>query len=330
MPGRNRRIIGPIGLWLICLLTIQPPGPLAADSGVLEAGRLPSVLLGRDLVYSTYLPPGHDAGRTPPQAAHQDRAPGQDRASDPNRPVDSDQSDWPVLMLLHGHGGNERDWLHAGRLQTTADRLIAEGRIAPLIVAMPDGDNSWYVDNADPGGAGPIAQTLLDEFPNHLAAEYGASLGRERTAIAGLSMGGYGALRLSFGNPDRYAAVVSMSGAMFSPEPDRDDFSTLQLDLFNIAFGDPFDPDRFERASPFSLIAGLSAAAQPAILLMAGDDDFFALDLETMRLHLALEKAGIESEIRITDGGHDWRLWADHLETALLFVDAAWRAQAAK
>lgn len=280
----------------------------AAASTVREQLRMPSRLLDRDLVFSLYLPSGH---------------PGAILAS-PGGEATADRS-WPLLILLHGHGGNDRDWLRAGKLRETADQLVASGVIRPLIVVMPDADNSWYVDNPDPGGGGPVASALLQELPAHLARHYGASLDPEESAVAGLSMGGYGALRFAFGEPERFAAVASLSGAVFSPETSRAAFSALQLRLFNIAFGDPLDPIRFDEASPFSLVTHLEAAnPRPDILLMAGDDDFFLLDHETMRLHLALEAAGIESEIRITDGGHVWPLWADHLEAALRFIEAAW------
>ncbi|MEO1017646.1 MAG: alpha/beta hydrolase family protein [Pseudomonadota bacterium] len=292
---------------IMMLIALASPLGGASSSTIRDSERMPSRLLDRDLVFSLYLPPQHPDRSTK-------------RNSSPQPVADF----WPLLILLHGHGGNDRDWLHAGKLQETADGLIEAGQIEPLIIVMPDGDNSWYVDNSDPGGAGLIASALIEELPSYLAVHYQASLSPAHTAIAGLSMGGYGALRLGFNEPGRFAAIVSMSGAVFSPEISRAEFSELQLNLFNTAFGDPFDPERFAAASPFNLIPELRASpARPDILLMAGDDDFFALDLETMRLHLALEEAGVASEIRITDGGHVWPLWADHLDPALRFINAS-------
>jgi enterochelin esterase family protein len=61
---------------------------------------------------------------------------------------------------------------------------------------------------------------------------------------------------------------------------------------------------------------------RPALYLTCGDDDGLELALGNVLLHLALERAGIESELRVTDGGHDWTLWSQELEPVLRFVGA--------
>ena len=53
---------------------------------------------------------------------------------------------FPVVYLLHGYGGNDRQWIEGGKADETLDRLIGEGAIPPVIAVMPDASNSWYVD----------------------------------------------------------------------------------------------------------------------------------------------------------------------------------------
>src|SRR5579859_5371134 len=109
--------------------------PLRAQtsaSEIREDEHFASAALGRDLAYALYLPPGRDA---------------------PGRR-------FPTLYLLHGVDGNHREWLEEGHLRESLDRLIGVGAVAPMIVVMPDGDNSWYVDSKGLGGPGDYASAI--------------------------------------------------------------------------------------------------------------------------------------------------------------------------
>ena len=113
-----------------------------------------------------------------------------------------------------------------------------------MVVVTPAAGNSWYVDNADAGGAGYYATAFLDELIPYIDSRF-ATLGRrEGRAIAGLSMGGYGALRYALDRPDLFCAVASLSGALFKPRQrlDEDDIEDLHG-----AFGDPFEPRPLRR-----------------------------------------------------------------------------------
>jgi enterochelin esterase family protein len=227
---------------------------------------------------------------------------------------------YPVLYLLHGTDGDENDWLDAGHLAQTADALIASGKVPPMIVVTPAAGNSWYVDNADPGGAGLYASAFLDELIPYVDSRF-ATLGRrEGRAIAGLSMGGYGALRYALDRPDLFCAVASLSGALFKPRQrlDADDIEDLHG-----AFGDPFDRARFDAASVFPLVDRVAkVATPPAIYLASGDQDWYNLDENTAKFYLALKKAGVRASLRIRDGGHDWDFWSRELGPVLRFVGA--------
>ena len=272
------------------LLVLLAHGQARAASEVRRGLTMPSRLLPAPLAFSVYLPDGYGTGARR----------------------------YPVLYLLHGTDGDENDWLDAGQLARTADSLIASGKIPPMVVVTPAAGNSWYVDNADAGGAGYYATAFLDELIPYIDSRF-ATLGRrEGRAIAGLSMGGYGALRYALDRPDLFCAVASLSGALFKPRQrlDEDDIEDLHG-----AFGDPFDRARFDAGSVFQMIDQVAKSAEPpAIYLASGDQDWFDLDENTAKFYLALKKAGVRASLRIRDGGHDWAFWSRELAPVLRFV----------
>ncbi|GAB4167353.1 MAG: alpha/beta hydrolase family protein [Thalassobaculales bacterium] len=222
---------------------------------------------------------------------------------------------WPLVYLLHGLEGHERDWLEAGGLAATLDRAIADG-MPPLAVAMPMAGNSWYVDS---DAFGPVHRALATDLVAVVEARHQAGGCRQARAAGGLSMGGYGALLLAFARPERYAAAVSLSGSIFRPMPeDAAARAQRRVRMFGPAFGDPFDWRRFNAWNLFlKLPAVAGAAPRPAFWLHAGDDDFPGILDGTVALHLGLRQAGAESELRVTEGGHEWPVWARDIGPAL-------------
>lgn len=89
--------------------------------------------------------------------------------------------------------------------------------------------------------------------------------------------------------------------------------------------GESFDWQVFRAQSPFALVAGMAAAAKPPrVFLGVGDDDYFALQDGTMEMYLELRAHGLRPELRVLDGGHDWRLWSRLLDDVLRFLEAGW------
>jgi len=293
----RRRLAAALALCAVALAA----DPADAASEVHRSLAFDSPALGRPMAYSVYLPDGY-APDGPPL---------------------------PVVYLLHGLGGGETDWLDAGGLRATADRLIAEGALPPVLVVMPDGADGWYVDAPD--GAGRYETAVLDDLAAHVEATYRARGDRAGRAVVGLSMGGFGALRLAMHHPDRFVAAASLSGALFPPGTyAAPETAGMPAALFRGAFGTPFDRIRLRRASPFAVVEALAArhaagAPVPALYLTTGDDDHFGFETGAMRLYLALEAAGLPSEIRVTDGDHVWPLWRAELPGALRFLGRALR-----
>jgi S-formylglutathione hydrolase FrmB len=280
--------------WLLAFLVLLI-APAARAGGIVETGlEAPSPRLGHSIRYSLYRPSAAPAaGRR-----------------------------WPVLFLLHGLSGNDNNWLDVGRIAETLDRQIAAGQIQPLVVVMPMAGDSWYVDNRDPGGVGPIAQALTTDLVAAIDSQVPTAACREARAIGGLSMGGYGALLYAFDHPDVYSAAISLSGSIFAEMPsDPQERAKRRFRRFGNVFGDPFDWQRFNTWNLFPRIARVARLAQPpAIWLEAGDKDYPPIIEGTVKLHLDLHKVGIDSQLRVDDGGHDWHLWRTAIAPALQWL----------
>jgi S-formylglutathione hydrolase FrmB len=305
--------------WLFVVMGFVA-APTVAQASALEETTIPSAALGRPLDVSIYRPDG-----AAPTAG------------------------WPVLYLLHGLHGCYRDWAALGGIQKTLDQLIASGRIKPMLVVMPDGSNSWYVDSAAIGGPGNYQTALLDDLPKAIEQRFPVQRTRAGRAIAGLSMGGFGALRLALTRPDRYVAAASLSGAIWQNMPlkgldggsphdvpvdyfRRVDAATVVSgidvppggDHFGAAFGAPFDARRFNAANVFTLLAQQlhAGGALPAIYLTVGDHDSHDLWRGSIALYETLMADGVNVDFRVTGGDHVWALWRRTIEDALVFVDS--------
>lgn len=225
---------------------------------------------------------------------------------------------WPVLYLLHGLSGDDAAWLTGGDIARTLDHEIATGRLEPVLVVMPDAGDSWYVDAPEPGAQ--MAEALTTDLPAAIDARYPTAACREGRAVAGLSMGGYGAVLYALMHPERYRAAISLSGSLFQPV----DAGAVTLaagpppTVFRGAYGDPFDPARFNAWTVFERLDAMPKdAAKPAFWVEAGDDDFVAILEGTVAFHVAARRAGFESELRVEDGAHDWNHWKRAIVPAL-------------
>ena len=114
---------------------------------------------------------------------------------------------YPVLYLLHGYSDDETGWIQFGEANRIADEGIAKGEFAPCIIVIPDGKVTWYINSAD--GKDPWEDMFIEEFIPFVEKEYRVRSKKEFRAIAGLSMGGNGALLLSMHHPDLFSTCAS-------------------------------------------------------------------------------------------------------------------------
>ncbi|HUS97535.1 MAG TPA: alpha/beta hydrolase-fold protein, partial [Hyphomicrobiaceae bacterium] len=287
---------------LLGLMASWLQAPATAGGRFTLAKTIPSRILGRPITYTIYRPDSRQAGAR-----------------------------FPVLYLLHGLGDNENAWLEHGGIRQTLDRLIDSGRIKPLIVVMPMAGNSWYVDDARKAGYGPMARALGEDFIAGIDGRYHTHACRERRALGGLSMGGYGAMLHAFGHPDRYSAAISLSGSLFRPELAGDPAWRQRLSrIFGGVFGDPFDPARFMTWNIFPRVEKVAKAGNlPAVWLAAGDDDFSSILDGTVKLHQVLLRRRAVTQLRIDDAGHTWSYWSKAIVPALEWLSPRLEAKCA-
>lgn len=224
----------------------------------------------------------------------------------------------PIVVLLHGVYGSHWAWAFKGGAHRTAQRLIDAGEIPPLVLAMPSdglwGDGSGYVRHADQD----FERWIVDEVPAAVRATLPECDERSPLAIAGLSMGGFAALRLAGRHPRRFVAAAGHSSITEVAQLDglieerRDHWAAGPVDTGVL--------EALRRAD----------APLPALRLDCGTED--TLLGAHRALHDGLQAAGIAHEYAEHPGGHDWGYWSSHLEDTLRFVarhlggDAATRA----
>ncbi len=274
---------------IAALLAVVIAGPVYAGD-VSRDLSMPSAALGRPLVYSIYKPDG--AAR-----------------------------DLPVVYLLHGRNSKPADWLDMAHAAQTVDRLIAARRIPPCLIVLPDGGNSWY--------AGAMATAIASELPAEIERRFAASPSRGQRAIAGNSMGGFGALGIALAYPERFAAAASMSGALWTnlevPSPLDETMRARIARVFDGAFGTPFERGNFLKHSAYALASALPAAMpKPAIYLAAGTEDFGTIRAQSDDLARLLKDKGFDVESETAPGGHEWGTWERALPQALEFIARRW------
>lgn len=156
---------------------------------------------------------------------------------------------YPVLYLLHGIGGDEFEWLNQDRPERILDNLYAQKKVKDMIVVLPNGramtDDraSGNIMAADKVAAfATFERDLLDDLIPYIEKNYPAETGRERRAIAGLSMGGGQSLNFGLGNLDKFAWIGGFSSAPNTKMPDQllpnPDAAKNKIKLLWISCGD--------------------------------------------------------------------------------------------
>jgi len=214
---------------------------------------------------------------------------------------------YPVLYLLHGYTDHYPAWV-------SYTNLVDYARSYEEIIVMPEGDNGFYTNStADPRLAWEDF-LILDLIP-YIDAHYRTIAKREGRAIAGLSMGGYGAMKLGLKYPQMFAAAASLSGALAAAERTRvaDEDSVFQK-LIDSVFGPRDNPER-ARNDPFDLIKKIRLEEIPQLYLAIGSSD--SLLKENRDFVRLLSELKIPYEYREVPGHHEWAVWDQQIQVVL-------------
>ncbi len=140
----------------------------------------------------------------------------------------SKKKKYPVLYLLHGIGGDEKEWLNGGKPEVILDNLFADGKIEPMIVVMPNG-RAMKDDRATGNIMAPdkvlafanFEKDLLTDLIPYVEKNFPVMKDRDHRAIAGLSMGGGQSLNFGMGNLDKFAWIGGFSSAPNTKRPEE-------------------------------------------------------------------------------------------------------------
>ncbi len=208
------------------------------------------------------------------------------------------QRRYTVLYLLHGLGGDYKDW-------TTRTNLAEYSRTLPLIIVMPDGENSWYT-NAANAPEERFEDYILTDLQADVAAKYRTINSRHGRTIAGLSMGGYGALKMALRRPGAFAVAASFSGAFSATRPELAKMIPSEEARLRRIYGD--DDSVFRRQNDlYSLAAAVKPGSAPYLYIDCGiADGLVAANREVVA---ALHKSGVAYEYHEVAGAHTWEYW---------------------
>jgi putative tributyrin esterase len=211
----------------------------------------------------------------------------------------------PVLYLLHGLTDDHTAWTR----YTSIERYAYDHKLA---VVMPQVHRSFYADEAH----GMKFWTFLsDELPRVVQRFFNVSQKREETFVAGLSMGGYGAFKWALRQPERFAAAVSLSGALdvawLQKNDDRPHIREVMDRVFAGRDTEGSDDDLFH------LLERADKSALPRLMLRCGTGDH--LFEQNERFVHACARAGLPLDSEFEPGGHEWSFWDRHIPRALDF-----------
>ncbi|MDR1562835.1 MAG: esterase family protein [Dysgonamonadaceae bacterium] len=209
----------------------------------------------------------------------------------------------PVIYLLHGYDGNERQWL---KIKQNLPQIADEKGI---IFVLPDGKNSWYF-NSPVDKSSKYETFIASELIACIDSTYKTVNDRTGRAITGFSMGGHGALYNAFRHKDVFGAAGSMSGAV-AISSRGNNYGLVKL------LGDINEhPENWKNNSVISQVQHIKDG-DLEIIIDCGKDDFcFPLNES---LHDALNKNGISHDYTVRAGKHDYIYWKSAIDYHILF-----------
>lgn len=284
-----------ISLLLTAVLAFAQP------SQVFETRTLNSKILNMERRYAVYLPPGYDQ---------------------------TDRS-YPVLYLLHGSGDNHTGWVQFGQVQHIADKAIAEGTAAPMIIVMPDADAPLTAGTRgyfnEIRGSFNYEDFFFGEFIPYIEKTYRCRTESRYRAIAGLSMGGGGTTFYALHHPELFAAACPMSAYMgpasYEELADGKVISSVKPNVKDLPRETVMN--YYKRHNTAEVINVMDKETLDKVrkirwYITCGDDDF--LYEGNSMFHILLRKKEIPHEFRIKDGAHTWGYWRMELPVVLEFV----------
>ena len=291
----NKRPSRLVARLLFALFAFVAATPVLASPRI-ECRSVSSKLLNRKVQFCALLPPSYDSSKT---------------------------RRYPVLYFLHGLGQNEQAMIDSGGWNLTQD-MWEQTQLGEFLIVAPDGDRSFFINSRD--GKRPYEDFFVGEFIPFVESHYRVREGKRSRGIAGISMGGYGALHLALRHPDLFGSASANSAALIENVPKANVGASGQAVLSQAlgnAFGNPFDRAFWDRNSPFTLVRESPPPEDLRIYFDCGTEDDFGFNRGAQAFHDLLLARHVPHEFHLYPGGHDLDYFADHLPASLEFQSKA-------
>jgi S-formylglutathione hydrolase FrmB len=245
--------------------------------------------MGRSMEYAVYTPPGFAPGEA-----------------------------LPLVLFLHGGGGDEVDCLEIHGVTTFLDEEISKGRVPRVAIVVPQGDRGFWANWAD--GTRRYQDWALDEALPAARREFGTT----DEHLLGISMGGNGVVRFALARPGQFKSMSVLSGPILDAKGMKELMSNWMFRTFarlDRVFGSPDDVARTHAADPFQQWLSPGDVHGLRIFFAHGDGDHHqGLDRSNLAFHEHLEAHHIAHRYVVFRGGHDWQYWTPVFGDALRYA----------
>jgi S-formylglutathione hydrolase FrmB len=226
---------------------------------------------------------------------------------------------YPALYFLHGLFGNDHRWIDRGGKEIF-DRLTADGSIGQFIVVLPNGGETFYINSED--GKDRYEDFFIHELVPFIDHHYRTIGTKDARGVAGLSMGGYGALHLAMRHSDLFGSVAATSAVLIdrlpNPLPTEGRWQFYSR-ILSHAFGSPVNQAYWEENNPLTLAKDPSKFQGLKIYFDVGDQDRYGFDKGAAILDEILSKENYPHTYALRQGGHGWEFLDQYMQYSLYF-----------
>ncbi|MCL2400350.1 MAG: esterase family protein [Defluviitaleaceae bacterium] len=214
-----------------------------------------------------------------------------------------------VLYLLHGLSDDSTAWMRNTRIEHYAEKR-------GYIVIMPEVQRSFYCDMKY---GSQYFTYVSEELPKLCEQLFNVTHSREKTFVAGLSMGGYGAIKCALSKPHFYSACAGFSGALDMEFRLEDAYNNGYKEVYAIMDKDERVPDHSNLFKLADKMANLPKSEQARVLVTCGEVDFLIDDNRKFNNHM--KSLPIDYTYKEWEGNHDWNFWEECLPLAFDFFE---------